>query len=316
MPFRSPRALVSVLLLALAACSGGGSSGPPVPITGPSPTPAPPTATPTPAPPTVSTASATVSTTAPTTVALPVTASGLSATVSFPAASSAAQLALGLSAGPPPSTPVLQSVRRLPAALGTAVSPLAYLTLQSSADVSFGTTLALTLTLPTTPAGNAYLALFDPTNPSAGWNAVLGPGAIGTGSVAFSPVAAPETLAKGVTYVFAVVTTTNTLTTPTPVPTPTPTPAPIALNLQKLQFAGVGSAYAQTLTASEAGYAGLFTLGGTSCNGIAATNTLSDTHSFTITPVAVGTCSYTISGAPGAQATLPVTVTTLSVGGQ
>ena len=77
----------------------------------------------------------------------------------------------------------------------------------------------------------------------------------------------------------------------------------------------VGTTFEQTITVTQANYNGLFALGGTSCNGITAADTTVSLQNFTITPLAAGTCSYTLSGGGGVQATLPVTVTTLTIGG-
>lgn len=87
------------------------------------------------------------------------------------------------------------------------------------------------------------------------------------------------------------------------------------VNISPLQLAGVGAQYAETIAVTQAGFNGTFTLSGTSCNGITTVDTTTSLQNFTVTPVAVGTCTYTITGA-GAQTTLPVSVTTLTVGGQ
>ncbi len=88
------------------------------------------------------------------------------------------------------------------------------------------------------------------------------------------------------------------------------------MNVSSLQFLGAGGAYAKTVTVTQANYSGLFVLSGTSCNGIAAADTTMSLQNFTITPLAAGSCTYTVIGGGAAQRTLPVTVTTLTVIGQ
>ncbi|HTX55825.1 MAG TPA: hypothetical protein VMD47_01855, partial [Candidatus Acidoferrales bacterium] len=64
---------------------------------------------------------------------------------------------------------------------------------------------------------------------------------------------------------------------------------------------------------TQTNYTGAFTASTTSCSAIA---TIANTAStFTVTPVAAGTCSFTVSGGSDATATLNVVVTTTSVGG-
>ncbi len=103
--------------------------------------------------------------------------------------------------------------------------------------------------------------------------------------------------------------------TPTPTPTPAPTPGAVVANIPSLQFLGVGTTFAQTIIVTQANYDGLFALGGTSCNGLTAVDTTVSLQNFTITPLAAGTCSYTLTGGGGVQIALPVTVTTLTIGG-
>jgi hypothetical protein len=92
---------------------------------------------------------------------------------------------------------------------------------------------------------------------------------------------------------------------------PTPTAVPtgsVSLQPSTLAFITTGSGAAQTSTASETGYDGTFTVTATTCDGIASVSPTS-TSVFTVTPDSNGTCTITISGAPGESATLSVSVT-------
>lgn len=107
-----------------------------------------------------------------------------------------------------------------PAVLGASVTPIAYFTLSLSAPVTISSSPAFSLSFPAgTLNGYAYVALYDPTQGTSGWNAIVGPiAASGTTlsltSLSFSP---PYTIAANQTYVFAIVETGAPLPTPTPV---------------------------------------------------------------------------------------------------
>ncbi len=103
--------------------------------------------------------------------------------------------------------------------------------------------------------------------------------------------------------------------TPTPRPTPTPAPGPVIVNVPSLQFLSTGATFATTITVTQANYSGQFVLSGTSCNGITSTDTTISPRNFTITPLASGVCSYTLTGGGGMQTTLAVTVTVITLGG-
>jgi hypothetical protein len=102
------------------------------------------------------------------------------------------------------------------------------------------------------------------------------------------------------------------------VPAPTassgPMPGTVTLSQTSLTFTAAGAANAQSTTASQANYTGTFTASTTTCSGIA---TIASTGSaaFSVTPVAAGTCSFTITGGNNMTATLNVVVTTTTVGG-
>ena len=104
--------------------------------------------------------------------------------------------------------------------------------------------------------------------------------------------------------------------TPTPSPTATPTAAPGAVELSSatLSFTATGAGYAQPVTVTQASYSGVFTPSTTNCTGIATISPASGT-SFSVTPVAAGSCTFTITGCGGQSATLSIGVTTTTVGG-
>lgn len=228
---------IALVALSLAACGGGGGSpggGGILPGAGGSPTP---TSSPT-APPSSSQTSSLGS--APTTFTLPAISSGASGTVTFPAVTGSASATVTLSStlpggAPAPSVRSVHNMRKIDA-LGGTVTSIAYLTVTLTGKVSISQTPAFAMTFPAgTLSGYQYVALYDPTQPSNGWNAFLGPqgpAASGATSVSFSAVAIspPVTLAANVSYVFAIVESGTPLPTPTPIATatssPTATPAP------------------------------------------------------------------------------------------
>lgn len=105
-----------------------------------------------------------------------------------------------------------------------------------------------------------------------------------------------------------------TVSTPIPTPSPVPTPGAVALTPSALNFTATGAAYAQSTTASQSQFGGSFNASTATCIGIATVSPSSGT-TFTVTPVAAGSCTFTIAGANGTSATLSVGVTTTTVGG-
>ncbi len=81
------------------------------------------------------------------------------------------------------------------------------------------------------------------------------------------------------------------------------------VQLTALNIIGTGSAYAQTLTAMQSGYAGAFSTSGCTSNATVATSG----PSLTITGTAAGACTLTVSNSFNQTATLPITVTVLNV---
>lgn len=110
--------------------------------------------------------------------------------------------------------------------------------------------------------------------------------------------------------------------TPTPAPTatPIPTPAPIATaglgpvvaSPTSINFIALGAAAAQTVGASQSGYAGAFAQSST-CAAIATVIPASapaNAPQFTVTPVAAGSCTLTISGGQSQSVDVSIAVTT------
>jgi streptogramin lyase len=159
---------------------------------------------------------------------------GYSSTVTVPAASNAATLTLTLGATQPAGTPAVQTVKRRTQAIGgTGVTPVAFLTVQSTVAVTLGATTVFSFTLPAgAPALGQIsgIALYDPTaSPQSGWTTFDGPGTVSGNTLAFSGSSALQ-LNAGVTYDVVLFTTVSALPTPTPTPvaTPSPTPTPSA----------------------------------------------------------------------------------------
>jgi hypothetical protein len=104
--------------------------------------------------------------------------------------------------------------------------------------------------------------------------------------------------------------------TPTPSPSQSPSPSPspaatpagaIVLSPSSLAFVAAGSANAQTFAASETGYSGAFTESDT-CPSIATIAQTSAT--FTVTPVAAGSCIVTVADSHQQKSTVTISVTT------
>jgi virginiamycin B lyase len=222
-------ASVSILFAVLCAGCGGGSST--VPHGGGGPATATPTATPVPLP-ASATANIAVGSTGTTTSLGPVLG-GYSSTITVPAGSGTAALAVTLSATQPGGTPAVQTVKRRTQSIGgTAVAPVAFVTMTSSATVTLGAAPVFSFTLPAGSASLAqttYLALYDPTaSPQPGWTTFEGPGTVSGTTIAFTASSATVQLTAGVTYDLALFTVASALPTATPTATPSPTPTPAA----------------------------------------------------------------------------------------
>jgi streptogramin lyase len=138
-------------------------------------------------------------------------ASGASGSVTFPATAT----------GAGDATVTLQGT--LPAGVPTPkLSPLAYLVVDASSALSFRATPAFTFSFPAgTPAGYAYLALFDPSNRGLGWTTIAGPSQT-NGSAYTLPSqsdASPAlSFAPKQRYTFALSENASVLPTPSPAP--------------------------------------------------------------------------------------------------
>jgi len=210
----------------LVACGGGGGGGASGGITPVEPTPTPmPTAT------LPASITHTVTLGSPQTISFGQIASGASGSVSFPAAvSGSASTTITLQSSLPNGAPVPQSknVRR-PESLGATVTPLVYIVVTPTSALTFGANPGFTFTFPVgTLQGYAYVAFYDPTHASLGWNTIAGPIQTSGTSVTFPSEALtpPLTLAAANASIFAIVENGTPLPTPTPASTPTPTPSP------------------------------------------------------------------------------------------
>jgi subtilisin family serine protease len=229
-PLRSFAALLAVSVV-VTACGGGGGGGAVAPgaVATAVPTAAA-TATPAPTPTPITTESVSVpaSTVASQTATYAVT--NYSGTATIPAASVATTLATTFSISQPSSTPTIQNVRRRPQNIGASpIGALAFVCITPAATVSFGAYPAFTLTVPAAVAAGinfAYVALYDPTNPSLGWTTIEGPANPSNSTIIFSGASPGQTFQGGQTYCFLIFTLASALPTPTPAPTATSTPKP------------------------------------------------------------------------------------------
>lgn len=229
-----------LMLAALAACGGKGSGVSPSASStaaagATAAASATATASATAAPTSAAATTATAGTT-PATLLLGALSNGTTGAITLPATTSRTGSISGqLSATAPSGPPALSSADRLIEAIGTTqLTGLAYIRFTPTSSVTFASTptFALTLGSGTTLAAGAkvYVALYDPTNASAGWNTYLGPATVTGQEVTFAPIARSVTFNAGVAYVFAVFTTSASVTVPTASPTSTPlvTPPPTA----------------------------------------------------------------------------------------
>jgi hypothetical protein len=285
---RLGRVLAPALIVAtMNACGGGGGSGS---ISQP------PTPTPTPLPPNTTQG---ILSTGGAQIALPSFA-GYSGTITAPSPSSGAgtQITIVLQTGAPTGLPVLQDGLRQILSVN---SPVVYLSITPSATVSFTSSLGFTINLPQPPLSGVlyYMAVYDPTNLPPNWTLnALGPATVSGSTLSLMTSSSLVSLIGNVTYWFALYYTSDSA---------------VVLNPSSLAFLATGSAYAQTFTASQAGYTGPFTVSGGTCGSYASV-TPAQGASFSVTPNAPGTCNLTVSGANGFSTQLSITVT-VTVGG-
>ncbi len=200
--------------IVLASCGGGGGSGG-------SSVPAAPTVTAT----AVTSESQQVSLSTVSSQAATYSVSGYSSIATIPAGNVATTLSTTFSSAQPSGTPTIQNLQRRPQKIGASpIGAIAYLCITPAATVLLAAYPSFSLTLPSAINGSyAYVALYDPTNSSAGWNTIEGP-ASGSGlTLGFSGSSPGPTLQGGQTYCFLFFTLASALPTPTPVPTTTAT---------------------------------------------------------------------------------------------
>lgn len=262
----------------------------------------------------------------PVPVTLPTTAAGIGGSISLPIANAASipagtQVQTTLTSTAPSGLPALTplTIKRYLQARGVHVDAdgnsviLLYLYVAFSAGVTTATQPPITFTLPSNEiatGANYYVALYDSTRPSLGWQLGFeGPGTISASQVAFAGNPSPFTFAPFQFYYFALYAQAGSVATPSPAPTqsptpePTPTPTPIVLSGIQLTAAGQTS----TLTPSFAGPYSVFSSDPSVATASASGSTV------TITAVAAGgPVTITIGSANGTE-TVQVTVTTTTV---
>jgi streptogramin lyase len=156
-----------------------------------------------------------VSNGAPTNFSTGYTSNGVGLSGQYPPASSGTgSVGTTLSTTQPNTTGTLQSaLRRVSSssrsslAIGTStsnVNPVAFVTLQSSSTLTLAAYPQMTFSIPngiSAPNG-FWLAEFDTSNPSFGWNDIAGPVTASNGNVTFASVPQAFTMTGGVQYVF------------------------------------------------------------------------------------------------------------------
>jgi subtilisin family serine protease len=220
----APIALVLASAL-LVACGGGGGSSSVPPTSSGGTTSAPPTAAPTTAP--AQTTQSTLVGSQAAQLTLPTIASGVGLSAALPATSSGSATLTATLSGTNPVSAAPAAVKRLPRTIGTAaVNPIAYLSLTATAAVAFSTTPTLRFTLPDgISAPNGYwAALFDTSQPSAGWNVIEGPVSISGTTVTFADSSSGFAMQANVQYVVVLFAPGGVYPTTAPSATPIPTP--------------------------------------------------------------------------------------------
>jgi hypothetical protein len=212
-----------------------------------------------------------------------------------------------------PTTAQAASKARRTAQSSVMNAPYDYFSITWSAQVTSPVELDFTLTPPNgaPAAGTKYYEEVNDTSGTAGWQTGFAGPFTSDGSTVTFYVPANVVFQPGHAYVLAAYTLTSSAPSPTPTatPTPAPTPAgPISLSPNSVSLLGLGSSNAQTVTASETGYTGAFSSTGTACSGIATVAVSGST--LTVTGIAAGTCSATITDSFNQTKSLSITVTT------
>lgn len=127
------------------------------------------------------------------------------------------------------------SLKRFVQAVHTAALPsdaatLLYIQIYSSATIVLPSAPGFTITIPSAdvfPNASYYLALYDPTRPSLGWQyGFEGPGNLSGTTVSFASNPSPFTLQAALSYYFALIVIPQNTTQPTPAPSTSPTSVP------------------------------------------------------------------------------------------
>ncbi len=211
---------------------------------------------------------------------------------------------------------------------GTTFVPLLFLQLAFSGGVSLSNQPTMTFNVPSNEivsGASYYVALYDPTRPSLGWELGFeGPGTVSGSAIAFTGGNGSFSFVPFMPYVFALYAQSVSAATPTPPPTPSPTPVPTAtpspgatptpipspgfgVSPSSISLNGAGAT--QTITAT--GSAPYFAF--TSDSTIVTVSPPNGNSPFTVTAVGGGTAQITIVDSTGKQAIIPVTVTTVTI---
>jgi subtilisin family serine protease len=157
--------------------------------------------------------------TASATAALGTIQSGYAGSVTLPGTTSSGSAALVLTSTP--SGPVLSASARLPKAIGGTLVPLAYLTITTTANLSFSSWPSFTFTLPSgfsVGSGGALYLASNPGNTAGNWSTLAGPATANGSTVTFVPGSVPVTFVGGTVYAFALLSTAQVLTPATAPP--------------------------------------------------------------------------------------------------
>lgn len=278
------------LLTFAAACGGGGGGGSSQPI---------PVASNVPGPVATSATTTFTSQAQSSTVNVPAVA-GYSGTIQVPPANAATSVSLTVSTSLPPGVAPLPSATPPPGGYSNYASPLLYFSVTPSAAVTFSGLPSLTLTLPSSVNTQQafYVAAYVP---NLGWNTFTGQGVVQGSTVTVTTLGATGSLSLGAgqTAVLAFYAGTVLVGAP-PL---TVTPAQVSL---------LDLTASQTVTLADSIAGSQLSIDGSSCNGIAQVSALS-AGAFTVSAVALGTCSVSVKDNYSNSFNVPVSVSTSTV---
>ncbi len=335
MTWRRLSALFSALGLAFAvAACGGGSAGSPTPSG--------------PVYPATAAASTALGYHQTETLALGPVSGGLAASLVVPFAESytLGTVTATLSTSLPAGVPQPASARRLTQSIGTtAIRPLGFVALSttSTAQLFFYGNPTMTFSLPAPGAAtNAYLAAYDP---QVGWF-VAAPAQPLAPTMTFTPVSGSAAVSAQAGYVYMLFAADGAVSAPPPTPTPSPAPVvgTLALNPSVLKLGGIlpatcpsptpsatkcydggesafqvdrGNTAAAVHFAPLTGVSGPYTVTADDPSKVALTQPVADPAGGMVFGVApgssVGSTTVRLHGPNGATASLPVSITTLTI---